>query len=426
MKKFKFFLIIFFHLCFLSNFESRAESSLEEEMKVMKVQFEAMQKRFSVLEETVAKQQSQIKAQEETKQAYERRIKDLEEQLAKKEVVAGSSSSMTRASAAKWLPEIGVVADAVATLDSAKTDTNGSDRLSLRELELVFGSAVDPFSRLDATISFSDTENPSLEEAYLTRFGLPFDTTARLGKFKPKVGKVLGVHRDSLDTVDEPLVIQRYFGAEGLNKSGVDFSKTLNLPWPITHQVTVGILEGGNGDGGTIFGPARRTPTAYGHIKNYIDLTDTTGLEFGFSDLIGSRDDSASGFETHVLGFDTTLTHQLNATQNIKFQGEAFNVHRKQTFNADSNIWGSYGLVDLRFHPQWSTGFRYDYVELVDNINNPGKADQGLSGYLTFYQSEFARWRAQFTHKNLTAGKDDNAVYLQGTFAIGEHKHKLQ
>ena len=189
MKKIKFFLIILFHLCFLSNFESGAESSVEEELKAMKVQLELMQKKISVLEETA------------------------------------------RTPASKWIPEIGVVADAVYTQDSSKTDTEGSDRLSLRELELVLESAVDPFSRLDATISFSDTEDPALEEAYLTRFGLPFDTTGRLGKFKPKVGKVLGMHRDSLDTVDEPLVIQRYFGAEGYNKSGVDFSKTLNLPW---------------------------------------------------------------------------------------------------------------------------------------------------------------------------------------------------
>ncbi len=427
MKNFKVFFLTVFLFYFVANYSlGWAESSVEEELKAMKAQLELIQKKFSVLEETVAKQQSQITAQEETRRANETRIKDLEEQLANKEGRLGSSASAVRPPATKWIPEIGVVADAVYTQNSSKADTEGSDRLSLRELELVFGSAVDPFSRLDATISFSDTENPSLEEAYLTRFGLPADTTARLGKFKPKVGKALPVHRDSLDTVDEPLVIQKYFGVEGMNKSGLDFSKTLNLPLPVTQQVSFGILEGGNGDGGTAFGATRRRPTLYSHLKNYLDITPTTGFELGFSHMIGAQDPDRN-FKVQVLASDITLTHNFNANQNMKIQGEVFNLNRRETVNLDGSLWGSYGLVDFRFHPRWSVGFRYDNVQLVDNpVVNPQKEDVGYTGYLTFYETEFARYRAQFTHQDLATGKDDNAVYLQGTFAIGEHKHKLQ
>jgi len=375
-------------------------------------------------------------------EALQNQLKVMEKQLSEKQSASLMPQPASREAAPKWLPEIGVVADIVGTLDSAKTDTEGSDRVSVRELELVFGSAVDPFSRLDATISFSDTEDPSLEEGYLTRFGLPFDTTARLGKLKPKVGKVLGIHRDSLDTVDVPLVIQRYFGVEGMSKSGLDFSNTLKLPLPITQQLSFGVLEGGNGEEGTAFGDTRRRPTFYSHLKNYVDLNDTTGFELGFSHMIGSRDEDAS-FEVQVLGADATLRHHFNATQNMKIQTEAFNLNRKESFvdvdeddglggtitvpySVDGNLWGTYSLVDFRVAPQWATGLRYDYVQLVDNLHNPYKADVGYTGYVTFHQSEFARWRAQFTHKDLATGKDDNAVYLQGTFAIGEHKHKLQ
>lgn len=375
---------------------------------------------------------AEIKALKDQMQEMQSKINQLEQK-----------TTAPRASAPKWLPEIGVVADIVGTLDSAKTDEEGSDRVSLRELELVLGSNVDPFSRLDATISFSDSEDPSLEEAYLTRFGLPFDTTARLGKFKPKVGKMLGVHRDGLDTVDEPLVIQRYFGVEGMSKSGIDLTKTLNLPLPVTQQITVGVLEGGNGEDGTAFAEdVHRRPTIYSHLKNYLDINDKTGFELGFSHMIGSRDEDAS-FEVQVLGADATLIHNLNANQTLKFQGEVFNLNRKESFvdvdeddglggtitvphRVDGNLWGSYGLADFRFAPQWAAGFRYDNVQLVDNLDDPNKEDIAYTGYLTFYQSEFARWRTQFTHKDLATGKDDNAVYIQGTFAIGEHKHKLQ
>ncbi len=340
----------------------------------------------------------------------------------------------------KILPEIGVVADMAARLDSPKTDGEGADRLQVRELEIVLGAAVDPWTRLDSTIAVTEDEGAELEEAYMTRYGLPLDLTMRAGRLKPRVGKALPVHRDSLDTVDEPLVIQRYFGIEGMAKTGVDLKRQIEMPWAMTHEAVVGVLEGGNGEEGTLFGSTRRRPTLYSHLKNGLDLSDVTSLEIGLSHMAGSRD-ADSEWEVHVLGLDGTLIHHFNATQNIKLQGEVYNVNRTETLieitdeatgeivsqDLDGNIYGGYALVDVRFHPRWSTGFRFDDVQLVDRpVDSRDHADIGYTGYLTFYQSEFARFRLQVSHFDLTSGADDNQVMLQGTFAIGEHKHKIQ
>ena len=410
-------------LClFLNTVCAQAEPSLEDELKKMRVEFEAMQERLGKLEKQVTQQQGEITACQTFKESNEKKIVELEQKLTQT-----PQGSADRKIAGRWNPDIGVVADIVTTLDSGKTDVKGADRLSVREVELVLGSAIDPFSRLDATIAFSDEENPSLEEAYITHFGLPADVIARFGKFKPKVGKAIPVHRDSLETVDEPLVIQKYFGVEGYNKSGVDFSKNLDFAGPVTQQVSFGILEGGNGEEGTAFGKTKRRPTLYSHLKNYLDITEDAGLELGFSHMIGSRDKDAR-FEVQVLGSDLTLTYHFNAAQTLKLQSEVFNLSRKETEGLDGNLWGYYALADLRFHPQWSTGFRYDMVQPVDldRSINPQKEDRGITGYLTFHQSEFARWRLQGTHVEQTTGKDDNKIMLQGTFAIGEHKHKIQ
>lgn len=337
----------------------------------------------------------------------------------------------------KFIPEIGAVADMAAKLSSPKDDLDNVNRVSVREVELVLGSNVDPYSRLDATIAFADSNELDVEEAYLTRFGLPFDTTARAGIFLPKIGKALPVHRDSIETVDEPLVIQRYFGDEGMHKAGVDLTKILDLPLPSVHQVTIGVLQGGNGEGGTAFGPAWRRPTLYGHLKNYMDITDVTNVELGISDALGSNNEDAS-FKSNVLGLDATLRHVINPQQEIKLQSEAFYMHRRDdpvgetseftmTSNPSGDFWGGYALFDIRFSQSWGTGFRFDYVEPVDRLlTDKNKAETGISAYLTFYQSEFARWRVQFSHLVRTVGDDDNRVFLQGTFAIGGHKHKLQ
>lgn len=344
----------------------------------------------------------------------------------------------------RWNPDIGAVADIVLQSDSPKSDEEGADRISAREVELVFGSPVDPYTRMDVTLAIADFEEMELEEAYITRFDLPLDFTARIGRFLPKVGKVLPIHRDSLDTVDLPLVLEKYFGHHGYSKTGVDLTRAIELPWDMTHEWTFGVLEGGNGEEGSLFGETRRHPTIYNHLKNYIDLNDTTGLELGVSHLAGSRDEDSS-FEVNVIGLDGTLIHRYGDQRHIKLQGEAYHVNRRESFypledettgeifNQDlddaRSLWGGYALLDWRFLPQWATGVRYDNVQLIEageDFANPQQTERGFSAYLTFYQSEFARWRAQYSHLDLQSGDDDNRVFVQGTFAIGEHKHKLQ
>ena len=216
-----------------------------------------------------------------------------------------------------------------------------------------------------------------------------------------------------------------------------------DVPDPVAHQVTLGVLEGGNDEEGTLFGESRRRPTIYSHLKNYVDVTDVTGLELGLSHLLGSRDED-SNFEVNVVGIDTTLIHRYGDRRHVKLQAESFYVSRQESaydrededtgevFFEDlddaGSLWGGYFLADWRFHPQWATGFRFDDVQLIEteeDLARPDANQKGYTGYLTFYQSEFARWRVQYSHIDTTDRIDDNRIYLQGTFAIGEHKHKI-
>lgn len=435
------FLLCLFTLCFLLN-SAFPLYSQEAGFEMLQKSMLDMQKSMQQLQQTIAQQNEIIQKQQI-------QINAIETKTAVTIPIPGSTPVMPGGMAnrqldGRWNPEIGVVADIVGNWDSpGNEDAEGRDRVSARELELVLGSAVDPYSRLDATIAFSDFEEASLEEAYYTHYGLPLGVTGRLGKFKPHLGKALQMHRDSLDTVDQPLVIQRYFGVEGYNKAGVDLTKNLDLGLPVSQQVSVGLLEGGNGEDGTLFNESRRHPALYAHLKNYFDVTPESGLELGMSYLTGSSDTDMT-FGTHILGGDATYIWRYADQRHFKFQAETFAGTRHENIGDESvdpdtgassfpevddsrGFWGSYILADWRFSPRWAVGTRFDHVSLIrtlDLVDSDGP-DVGWAAYLTFYQSEFARWRLQVNQRNVTVGNNEYEALVQGTFAIGEHKHKL-
>jgi hypothetical protein len=357
-------------------------------------------------------------------------------------VAASTSSAKSSTNLSVFNPEIGVVGDIVGQLSESSADDEGNDKITAREVELIFGHPIDPYSRLDVTIAVPELEAAELEEAYITHWGLP-EAKTRLGRFKPKLGKAIAIHRDSLDTVDEPLVIQKYFGVEGLSRTGVDVSGFLPAPWTaVTHELTAGVMEGGVGEGGALFGETRRRPSFYAHLKNFWDISDTSNVELGTTYLVGSKDEDSKN-EVNALGLDATLVHYVTPTNKLKWQNEAYFQHRSDsvTFGeADEDTgevpstsvpnapWGFYSLLDYRLSPRFGIGGQFDYVEPVDveQATLARNADTSWAGYLTFYQSEFSRWRLQFRHTNFAEGGDDNSIFAQCTVAIGVHKHALQ
>jgi len=368
--------------------------------------------------------------------------------------------------ASAFNPEIGVIADVTGIATESGDDFDGNDKLSVRELELVLGHDVDPYSRLDVTLALSDFHDAEIEEAYLTHWGLPFDIGAKLGRLRPKIGKANAIHRDSLDTTDEPMVVEEYFGAEGLSRTALELSYYFPTPSEdFAHDLTLGLMEGGNGEGGTALGETTRRPTYYSHYRTSYDASDDTNLELGGTYMIGSSDDDSKN-EVNIFGADATLIHHFNPINRFKLQTEAYFQDRDEAsinsghshddeeahgheehgdeeheedeheheehdeevemLGFDRSPLGYYVLADYRLSERFGLGARYDYVQPTNGSEGPRNADTGYTSYLTFYQSEFARWRAQYQHLDFADGGNDNRYFLQGTFAIGVHKHAIQ
>jgi hypothetical protein len=237
---------------------------------------------------------------------------------------------------------------------------------------------------------------------------------------RPRVGKESAIHRDQLDTVDMPLVIQRYLGVEGLFRTGVEFSRLMpQFAAPLTQELVVGMMEGGVGEDGTMFGEARRHPMLYTHVKNAFDISPETNLEVGGTFLIGSSDEDT--YDVKAGGADLTLVHYFTPVRKLKWQSEVYAQWRGDSAANDTPL-GFYSLVDMRLSQRWGVGARYDWVELVDQ----DATEQAYSVYGTFYQSEFARWRLQYQLADLAESGFENRLFLQGTFVVGSHIHKLQ
>lgn len=419
-----------------------ADSISSSELKELRQQISALTKSVATLQKTIEAQQSQINSltaspislNENGATAVPTPMSA--NHLSAPKQVAAQAAAPSRVTG-QFNPDIGLVGDIVGTLSQSREDEEGNDRISVREVELVLGHDIDPYSRFDSTIAFSDSEDASLEEAYVTYWDLPAGTKGRFGRFRPKIGLASPLHRDSLETVDEPLVVQRYLGVEGFSKAGVEFSNFIPMPWElVSHEVIFGVLEGGNGEEGMMFGDTNRRPTYYGRLRHSADISDDTLLNLGTTVLAGSADaDSAN--EVRSLGADLLLSHNFSSVRKLKFVAEGYLQDRSAPFLAEdnespgesefkTNPFGLYTLLDFRADERWSVGGRWDYVESANLDRELESHEAAYTAYLTYHQSEFARWRLQYQRIQLLDGLDDDRVLLQGTFAIGTHKHQLQ
>ncbi len=343
-------------------------------------------------------------------------------------------------------PDIGVVGTVQAHLTEDNEDGDGKDTIALKELELSFSQYVDPYSRLDAIITMNDNleaQNLDIEEAYYTHWGLPWGFQGQLGKFRSKIGKQNLLHLHQLDTVDYPLVIQNFFGGEGLSSSGVRLQNHIPNPWDIPLEVTGEVLRGNNGNS---FSGISRRPIFNTHIKSFFEMTEDSNVEFGWTTMFGDENPPQfAGFDANgevvtvrttdgrdkygvmVYGADATFNWLLPEGKAVKFQNELYFQNRGNLARANDNPRGFYSLLDYRFSKKFSAGIRFDYLEPL-GVEGQHVRTTGISPYLTFWQSEFASFRIQYSHTEPAneSGISDDAVFLQANFLIGAHQHPVQ
>lgn len=339
-------------------------------------------------------------------------------------------------------PDLAVVSDFLGPFSTNRAN-NALNRVDVREVELDLRAAVDPRADGVAILSVHrDVYNPAfpgpntydeqsgpdtgidIEEGYLFLhdFGVP-NLTAKLGRFHLRFGRQNILHLHDLPTTDPPLVNQAFLAPEALTDAGLSLSYVIPPKLigdnyvEIDEEILAG--EGAGAESPTLRGDLSVDSPAFNtHVLWNRDLARDWNLELGASWLTG-HSNSDNSHRVNIYGTDFTLIHTdpTGRFNNQLFQAEAMYGDLRDPESVKRNGWGAYVLAQQQIDRDYYVGVRLDYTQ---DPNSDHRELWAVSPYVSWYWSEFLRFRLEYQHKEGDVPSEDN-VYLQCTWIFGAH-----
>ncbi len=295
------------------------------------------------------------------------------------------------------------------------------NQFSIGGWELAIASYLDPYSRVAAVFGWSEEEGFQLEEGYVNWLNLPGRTSLTLGKKRQQFGVLNRWHPHALDQVYYPWVIEESFGEEGLIGTGLSVDWLMPKLWADSNELTVEITNGSNDV--AFAGGDWTKPAVLAFLKSYWDLTsdsylevDLTGLH-GYADPDGDRDHSFLAIDAVYNWYPAGRELYRDFTM----RGMLVRSWLDLPDGGRRDAWGGYLYGQYKFSPHWVAGLRLDEVQ---DQRVAGHSYRGLSPYLTYWQSEYVRLRAEYSYLDDNTFGSDRRFTLQLTVAAGPHKHE--
>jgi hypothetical protein len=332
---------------------------------------------------------------------------------------------------------------------------------TIPNVELALDGAVDPYFKGFSNLVYKLDENGEtgveLEEAYFLTTSLPGNLQIKGGQFFTEFGRQNQQHPHSWAFVDQPLVLNRMFGPEGLRSQGARISWLAPTPWYT--EAMVSVL---NSAGGTAFSfrsdesfeihgglPAERGVRGVQdlllvpRIATSIDLTDTQVLLVGASGAFGPNS-SGPDANTQIYGADVYWKWKSStAQQGFPFVSSQTEVLCRRyeaagRVSADDpavtlpperlSDRGVYSQLLWGIKPRWVAGLRGDFASGDGAaFDSQLRTDRSrLSPNLTWYPTEFSKLRLQYNYDHREGIGSDHSVWLQFEFVLGAHaSHKF-
>lgn len=288
----------------------------------------------------------------------------------------------------------------------------------LDEVEIAFETFIDPYAKGRFFIAVGP-EGAEVEEGYAQFVTLPGGLTAKAGKTKATFGKANTWHAHQRPWIDQPMMLTRFFGDEGIADVGVSVSKSIGNPFGAFIEATAEVY-GGNVEGA--FERQSHNDLLYNaHLKLFKDIGENSNVEVGTS---WARGTDADG-HNRLSGVDVSyrwkpLERSIYKSFIARFEG----VANKRT--GTDTLYGFYASADYQLARRWHAGVRFDgadrNVMLTDGAAPTGlQKDRGISASLSFWPSEFSQIRGQVRRTRFENGPTFNEVLLQLQFSIGAH-----
>ena len=412
-----------------------AQTEMLEELRKLRARVDALEARHArereEYEQTILEMKGELdelkgKLAEPEPESQEDELESLLQELSEAGAPAGERPGLVESVGRAFQssnPDISVNADFVGHYSNREGGTL-DDEFLFRHFEIGFSGNIDPYTRADIFVGIGrhDGEwHTHLEEAYLTYLGLPWDLQVRAGRFKSTFGKANPQHLHALPWVEHPLVIQNYFGHEGLSGDGMGVSWLVPNPWDKYIELTYEVI---NNDSSLFAGAETDDFVHLAHLKNFFDLSDASTLEAGFTFATAPNDEGHGGNRTMVEGFDLTYKWrppEAGRYKSFLWQTEVL-AAQADLRGGQETTWGMYTAADYQFARRWVLGTRYDFSQMPYSSS---LREHGYSAYLTFLQSEYLYWRLgyQYTDRNFRVHGDlgEHELFLQCNFSLGTH-----
>jgi hypothetical protein len=332
---------------------------------------------------------------------------------------------------------------------------------SIPNVELTLDGAVDPyfkgFSNIVYKLDKDGQTGVELEEAYVLTTSLPASLQLKVGQFFAEFGRQNPQHPHAWSFVDQPLVMNRMFGPDGLRSQGMRLSWLLPTSFYAEALVTVANATGTTTSsfrssdsplihGGVINDRLVDRPSdllLVPRVNTSFDLTETQTVVLGASGAFGPNNSGPSA-RTQVYGVDGYWKWKPAAAQAgfpfLSLQSEAmwrrYDAAQRisaadPTVTLPSEILkdrGAYAQVLWGIKPRIVAGFRGEFAS-----GDPGAFQSELrrdrtrfSPNFTWYPTEFSKFRAQYNYDDRKGIGTDHSLWFQFEFLLGAHAaHKF-
>jgi hypothetical protein len=384
---------------------------------------------------------------------YEKRIVDLEKQIEElqikmlqeplPEAAAQPVQPAVQTSAAAFNPAISIVGNFLGRGDADKVFNEEGDRidnkLNLREVEIDFRAAVDPYA--DAVmIAALESEFPgefeaSIEEGYVTLKALPILESPplglrfKVGRFRPLFGRTNILHTHDLPTSFHPLPVEEFLGEEGFIQNGVSAKFFIPTPWDANSSLdaTVEVMDGGE----IALSPQSEARVSYlAHLRWFRTFADVNNIELGWSGYFHPSGNNVGSANAQSIDFLYRWRPLRQGQWKSYLLGAEFFYAPETTVeevseqpeveDPNGTPKGFTAFTQWQFNRRMYSGIRYDWTQ---TLLNPDFQRQSITPYISYYFSEFLRFRFNYEHRWSDLLEEDgrNAVFFELNWIFGAH-----